>query len=207
MEAPGGSRGVCDHPGVKGRDRTPSSLPVGDGRRALCSHTAPCQACRDFLALAEAHSRKWQRALQYEQEQRIHLEETIEQLAKQHNSLERAFRNSLPSRAADPNKSFNEGEHWAWPGHSTRSLPPGRWLCSQASLCPPWACLATSGWPLPGFVSHASHHLATVSLKDKFRDPTVPFVPGLTGSRLRLGVVVPWEGQKGQLGLPRLTSM
>ncbi|XP_063479598.1 oxysterol-binding protein 2 isoform X6 [Symphalangus syndactylus] len=67
-----------------------------------------CQACRDFLELAEIHSRKWQRALQYEQEQRVHLEETIEQLAKQHNSLERAFR-SAPGRPANPSKSFIEG--------------------------------------------------------------------------------------------------
>ena len=50
------------------------------------------QACRDFLDLAETHSRRWQRALQYEREQRSHLEQTIEQLAKQHNSLERAWR-------------------------------------------------------------------------------------------------------------------
>lgn len=50
------------------------------------------QACRDFLDLAESHSRKWQRLLQHEREQRIRLEETIEQLAKQHNSLERACR-------------------------------------------------------------------------------------------------------------------
>ncbi|XP_068102573.1 oxysterol-binding protein 2 isoform X4 [Hyperolius riggenbachi] len=49
-------------------------------------------ACRDFLDLAETHSRKWHRALQYEREQRVRLEETIEQLAKQHNSLERACR-------------------------------------------------------------------------------------------------------------------
>uniref|UniRef100_G1P881 Oxysterol-binding protein n=1 Tax=Myotis lucifugus TaxID=59463 RepID=G1P881_MYOLU len=69
---------------------------------------AMINACKDFLALAEAHSRKWQRALQYEQEQRIHLEETIEQLAKQHNSLERAFRNSLPGRSSDPNKNFSQ---------------------------------------------------------------------------------------------------
>ncbi|XP_061585152.1 oxysterol-binding protein 2 isoform X2 [Cololabis saira] len=53
---------------------------------------AMINACRDFLDLAETHSRKWQRALQYEREQRTHLEETIEQLAKQHNSLERAWR-------------------------------------------------------------------------------------------------------------------
>ncbi|XP_040475347.1 oxysterol-binding protein 2 [Ursus maritimus] len=69
---------------------------------------AMINACRDFLELAETHSRKWQRALQYEQDQRVHLEETIEQLARQHNSLERAFR-SAPGRAAHPTKSFSEG--------------------------------------------------------------------------------------------------
>uniref|UniRef100_A0A8C9A0N5 Oxysterol-binding protein n=1 Tax=Prolemur simus TaxID=1328070 RepID=A0A8C9A0N5_PROSS len=69
---------------------------------------AMINACRDFLELAELHSRKWQRALQYEQEQRAHLEETIEQLAKQHNSLERAFR-SAPGRSNNPTKSFSEG--------------------------------------------------------------------------------------------------
>ncbi|XP_006869316.1 PREDICTED: oxysterol-binding protein 2 isoform X1 [Chrysochloris asiatica] len=69
---------------------------------------AMINACRDFLELAESHSRKWQRALQYERERRIHLEETIEQLAKQHNSLERAFR-SAPGRSNNPTKSFSEG--------------------------------------------------------------------------------------------------
>uniref|UniRef100_A0A8C4JWC2 Oxysterol-binding protein n=1 Tax=Dromaius novaehollandiae TaxID=8790 RepID=A0A8C4JWC2_DRONO len=57
---------------------------------------AMINACRDFLDLAETHSRKWQRVLQYEREQRIRLEETIEQLAKQHNSLERACRGLGP---------------------------------------------------------------------------------------------------------------
>lgn len=52
------------------------------------------QACRDFLDVADSHSRRWQKALQHEREQRHHLEETIEQLAKQHNSLERAWRES-----------------------------------------------------------------------------------------------------------------
>lgn len=102
------------------------------------------QACRDFLALAETHSRKWQRALQYEQEQRVHLEETIEQLAKQHNSLERAFRYSLPSRTSDPSKGECVG------------TPPPR---AHTELA-----LASSGQPLPGCVSHASHHLAAASL-------------------------------------------
>ncbi|XP_031196262.1 oxysterol-binding protein 2 isoform X2 [Mastomys coucha] len=69
---------------------------------------AMINACRDFLELAETHSRKWQRALNYEQEQRVHLEETIEQLAKQHNSLERAFCNT-PGGPASSSKSFSEG--------------------------------------------------------------------------------------------------
>lgn len=70
------------------------------------------QACRDFLDLAETHSRRWQRALQYEREQRTHLEETIEQLAKQHNSLERAWReaptlaSSTPSAATTTQSEF-----------------------------------------------------------------------------------------------------
>ncbi|KAG8146124.1 hypothetical protein E2320_012516 [Naja naja] len=65
-------------------------------------------ACRDFLDLAEAHSRKWQRALQHECEQRIRLEETIEQLAKQHNNLERACRGA-PSLSANPAAQRSRG--------------------------------------------------------------------------------------------------
>lgn len=126
----GGSKGVSEHPrtdwqvgcGVWDR-QAPALGPV------LTGHSVPPpQACRDFLELAETHSRKWQRALQYEQEQRIHLEETIEQLAKQHNSLERAFR-SAPGRATNPTKSFSEGE-WA------RATLPGWVPCSGLlSLC------------------------------------------------------------------------
>uniref|UniRef100_A0A8C6YC35 Oxysterol-binding protein n=1 Tax=Naja naja TaxID=35670 RepID=A0A8C6YC35_NAJNA len=69
---------------------------------------AMINACRDFLDLAEAHSRKWQRALQHECEQRIRLEETIEQLAKQHNNLERACRGA-PSLSANPAAQRSRG--------------------------------------------------------------------------------------------------
>lgn len=71
----------------------------------------PLQACRDFLDLAETHSRRWQRALQYEREQRTHLEETIEQLAKQHNSLERAWREAPTLVSSTPSATTaNKGE-------------------------------------------------------------------------------------------------
>ncbi|XP_056265200.1 oxysterol-binding protein 1-like isoform X1 [Pseudoliparis swirei] len=65
---------------------------------------AMINACRDFLSLAQNHSKRWQKALQVERDQRIRLEETLEQLAKQHNHLERAFRGAtvLPPSFSNP---------------------------------------------------------------------------------------------------------
>lgn len=71
------------------------------------------QACRDFLALAQAHSKRWQKALQAERDQRVRLEETLEQLAKQHNNLERAFRGAAQANATADNKS--KMWLWRWP--------------------------------------------------------------------------------------------
>lgn len=64
----------------------------------------PAQACKDFLTLAQTHSKRWQKALQAEREQRVRLEETLEQLAKQHNHLERAFRGAAQSNASADSK-------------------------------------------------------------------------------------------------------
>uniref|UniRef100_A0A7M4F1V4 Oxysterol-binding protein n=2 Tax=Crocodylus porosus TaxID=8502 RepID=A0A7M4F1V4_CROPO len=71
---------------------------------------AMINACRDFLLLAQTHSKKWQKSLQYERDQRIRLEETLEQLAKQHNHLERAFRGAtvLPANAPGSGGSSKE---------------------------------------------------------------------------------------------------
>uniref|UniRef100_A0A663LXT6 Oxysterol-binding protein n=1 Tax=Athene cunicularia TaxID=194338 RepID=A0A663LXT6_ATHCN len=63
---------------------------------------AMINACRDFLMLAQTHSKKWQKSLQHERDQRIRLEETLEQLAKQHNHLERAFRGATVLPASSP---------------------------------------------------------------------------------------------------------
>ncbi|XP_055002713.1 oxysterol-binding protein 2 isoform X2 [Sorex araneus] len=103
-------RSLNELDGLKVPQDSSEKLKVVNERATLFRITsnAMINACRDFLELAETHSRRWQRALQYEQEQRVHLEETIEQLAKQHNSLERAFR-SAPGLAANPNKSFSKG--------------------------------------------------------------------------------------------------
>ena len=68
------------------------------------TYPSPHQACRDFLALAQSHSKHWQKALQGERDQRMRLEQTLEQLAKQHNHLERAFRGAtvLPPSLSNP---------------------------------------------------------------------------------------------------------
>ncbi|XP_042340791.1 oxysterol-binding protein 1-like isoform X2 [Plectropomus leopardus] len=72
---------------------------------------AMINACRDFLSLAQNHSKRWQKALQVERDQRIRLEETLEQLAKQHNHLERAFRGAtvLPPSFSNPNLGSKGG--------------------------------------------------------------------------------------------------
>ncbi|KAM4564350.1 oxysterol-binding protein 1-like isoform 1-T2 [Fundulus diaphanus] len=65
---------------------------------------AMINACRDFLALAQTHSKRWQKALQTEREQKVRLEEALEQLAKQHNHLERAFRGASQAHTIVDNK-------------------------------------------------------------------------------------------------------
>ncbi|XP_075890364.1 oxysterol-binding protein 1 isoform X3 [Nelusetta ayraudi] len=73
---------------------------------------AMINACRDFLSLAQNHSKRWQKALQVERGQRIRLEETLEQLAKQHNHLERAFRGAtvLPPSFSNPALGTGSGK-------------------------------------------------------------------------------------------------
>ncbi|NXF42337.1 OSBP1 protein, partial [Nyctibius bracteatus] len=75
---------------------------------------AMINACRDFLLLAQTHSKKWQKSLQHERDRRIRLEETLEQLAKQHNHLERAFRGAtvLPPAGTPGPDGSAKGTKW-----------------------------------------------------------------------------------------------
>jgi hypothetical protein len=50
----------------------------------------PKQTCSDYLDLAQTHGRKWQRMLQHERDQRLRLEDMVEQLARQLGGLEQA---------------------------------------------------------------------------------------------------------------------
>ena len=53
--------------------------------------TAMIKACTDFLQLAQTQGKRWHKAIVHEREQRIRLQDTVEVLAKQHNTLERAI--------------------------------------------------------------------------------------------------------------------
>lgn len=60
------------------------------------------KACAEFLELAQTQEKRWQKALQYERQRRVTLEETVEALAKQHNTLERACRKNTVSGLVEP---------------------------------------------------------------------------------------------------------
>merc|ERR1719481_1750150 len=49
---------------------------------------AMINACSEYLELTQSQGKKWQRLLNHEREQRLRLEEMVEQLARQHSHLE-----------------------------------------------------------------------------------------------------------------------
>lgn len=69
--------------------------------------TAMLKACNDYLEMASGQGKHWQRMLQYEHEQRLRLEELVEQLGKQHSSLERQVRKSLSNVVNQKGKRMN----------------------------------------------------------------------------------------------------
>ncbi|KAK2170334.1 hypothetical protein LSH36_3g14027, partial [Paralvinella palmiformis] len=65
------------------------------------------QACNDYLDLATNQGRRWQKILQYEHDQRLRLEEMLEQLAKQHSNFEKQARKTL-AHAVNHNTKISE---------------------------------------------------------------------------------------------------
>ena len=53
------------------------------------------------MELAQTQEKRWQKSLQLERQRRVTLEETVEALARQHNTLERACRKSTGANLAD----------------------------------------------------------------------------------------------------------
>uniref|UniRef100_H2ZFT6 PH domain-containing protein n=1 Tax=Ciona savignyi TaxID=51511 RepID=H2ZFT6_CIOSA len=72
--------------------------------------TAMINACSDFLQLAQNQGKRWHKAIIHEREQRLRLEETVETLAKQHNTLERALHAGTGPPRPDPSNKDDESK-------------------------------------------------------------------------------------------------
>lgn len=60
------------------------------------SANAMKNACSDYLQTAQTQGNKWSKMLEHERAQRLHLEEIVEQLARQHSHLEQAANRHRP---------------------------------------------------------------------------------------------------------------
>ncbi|XP_040170389.1 oxysterol-binding protein 1 isoform X3 [Anopheles arabiensis] len=63
------------------------------------SSNAMINACSDYLQTAQTQGHKWSKMLQHERDQKLHLEEMVEQLARQHSHLEQAATRHRPNAA------------------------------------------------------------------------------------------------------------
>ncbi|GFS49316.1 oxysterol-binding protein 1 [Nephila pilipes] len=101
---------------------------------------AMINACQDYMQLAQTQGRKWQKMVQHEHEQRLRLEEMVEQLAKQHSHLERAAKEASansPGMHSDDEEFYDAEEETGSdfvitiPGKVHRRTPSGFSLQSE----------------------------------------------------------------------------
>ncbi|XP_050409853.1 oxysterol-binding protein 1 isoform X2 [Patella vulgata] len=71
---------------------------------------AMINACSEFYELAEVNGRRWQKMLQHEHDQRLKLEEMVEQLAKDQASLENKARKSFHQPTQNPGSNPSDDE-------------------------------------------------------------------------------------------------
>ncbi|XP_042242239.1 oxysterol-binding protein 1-like isoform X2 [Homarus americanus] len=73
------------------------------------SSNAMINACNDYVEVSSTAGRKWQRLLQHERDQRVRLEDMVEQLARQHSHLEQEAKEQM-NQAMPPGHSHSEDE-------------------------------------------------------------------------------------------------
>ncbi|XP_071535193.1 oxysterol-binding protein 1 isoform X4 [Panulirus ornatus] len=73
------------------------------------SSNAMINACNDYVEVSSTAGRKWQRLLQHERDQRLRLEDMVEQLARQHSHLEQEAKEQM-NQAMPPGHSHSEDE-------------------------------------------------------------------------------------------------
>ncbi|XP_045136068.1 oxysterol-binding protein 1-like isoform X6 [Portunus trituberculatus] len=73
------------------------------------SSNAMINACNDYVDVSSTAGRKWHRLLQHERDQRLRLEDMVEQLARQHSHLEQEAKEQM-SQAMPPGHSHSDDE-------------------------------------------------------------------------------------------------
>lgn len=72
---------------------------------------AMIKSSAEYLKLTQSQGRKWQRMLQHERQQRIQLEEMVEQLAREQTAFERVSKKTLPNSITQDGVSSEEDEN------------------------------------------------------------------------------------------------
>lgn len=85
----------------------PSKIKAVNERATLFRITSATviNACADYLQHAQSQGRKWQKMLQHERDQRLRLEDIVEQLARQHSHLEQAAKDHQTPKTSMPHSS------------------------------------------------------------------------------------------------------
>jgi len=99
---------------------------------------AMINACQEYLELTQTQGKKWQRLLSHEREQRLRLEEMVEQLARQHSQLEHQCKKTTSltvqqaelfnksGSAAHNNSHRRQGSATSGGSHTPGSEAPGQ---------------------------------------------------------------------------------
>ncbi|GAB6026499.1 hypothetical protein CHUAL_012924 [Chamberlinius hualienensis] len=73
---------------------------------------AMINACSEYHQLVQNQGRKWQKMLQHEHDQRLRLEEMVEQLARQHSSLEQAAKEVTNASLANKTGNLSDDDEF-----------------------------------------------------------------------------------------------
>lgn len=76
------------------------------------SSNAMINACNDYLITAQNQGHKWSKMMQHKRDQRQHLEEMVEQLARQHSHLEQAAHRCRPNPVTSATSDDEENEFY-----------------------------------------------------------------------------------------------
>lgn len=76
---------------------------------------AMINACTDYLQLVQGQGKKWQKMLEHEHDQRMRLEEMVEQLARQHSHLEQAAKEATNASLSAHGAHSDDDEYYDAP--------------------------------------------------------------------------------------------